>query len=187
MIKLEETLIENPVIAAIRNDSDLNKAIFSNAEVVFVLYGNLMNVKDICEKLKAAKKIVFIHLDMIEGLRGDVFGIEYIKQYADPYGIITTKPTNIRHAKQFGLCTIQRIFIIDSLSLETGIKNIREVTPDAVEVMPGIASKIINIIQNKVKAPIIAGGLINNKKDVIEALSSGAVAISTSSSELWNM
>jgi glycerol uptake operon antiterminator len=53
--------------------------------------------------------------------------------------------------------------------------------------MPGIASKIINIIQNKVKAPIIAGGLINNKKDVIEALSSGAVAISTSSSELWNM
>ncbi|ERI91724.1 glycerol-3-phosphate responsive antiterminator [Clostridiales bacterium oral taxon 876 str. F0540] len=187
MIKLEETLIENPVIAAIRNDNDLDKAIMSNAEVVFVLYGNLMNIKYICDKLKASEKIVFVHLDMIEGLRGDTFGIEYIKKYADPYGIITTKPTNIRHAKQFGLCTIQRIFIIDSLSLETGIKNIREVTPDAVEVMPGIASKIINIIENKVKVPIIAGGLINNKKDVLEALSSGAVAISTSGSELWNM
>lgn len=187
MKKLEEILIENPVISAIRNEDDLNKAIDSSAQVVFVLHGNIMNIKDICEKLRCANKLVFIHIDMIDGLRGDSVGLEFIKKYAEPYGIITTKTNNIKHAKQLGLSTIQRIFIIDSLSLDTGIKNIKDVIPDAVEVMPGIASKIIDIIQKKVHVPIIAGGLINNKKDVIEALSSGAIAISTSNSDLWSM
>lgn len=187
MQRLEETLIENPIIAAVRNEKDLNKAINSNAEVVFVLNANIITIKDICEKLKLSNKLVFVHIDMIEGLRADSAGIEYIKKYAEPYGIITTKPTNVRYAKQLGLSTIQRIFIIDSLSLDTGIRNIKEVVPDAVEVMPGVASKIIDIIQKEVNVPIIAGGLIKNKKDVVDALGSGAVAISTSSSDLWDI
>ena len=187
MSNLEEILIENPVIAAIRNDSDLNKAMHSNAEVVFVLYGDIMNIKKICEKLKAASKLVFIHIDMIEGLRADHTGIEYISKNIKPNGIITTKASNVKYAKQFGLSTIQRIFIIDSLSLDTGIRNIRDMVPDAVEVMPGVASKIIDIIQKQVNVPVIAGGLIKNKKDVLEALSSGAIAISTTASELWDM
>ncbi len=83
---------------------------------------------------------------------------------------------------------IQRIFIIDSLSLKTGVKNILEHRPTAVEVMPGIASKIINKLETKVNnIPIIAGGLIKEKKDVIESLSAGAVAISTTSWELWDL
>jgi glycerol uptake operon antiterminator len=187
MHKLEETLIENPIIAAIRNERDLNKAIISSVKVVFVLNGNIINIKDICEKLRAANKLVFIHIDMLEGLKADSTGIEYIKKNAAPDGIITTKATNVRYAKQLGLSTIQRIFIIDSLSLDTGIKSIKDVMPDAVEVMPGVASKIIDIIQNEINVPIIAGGLIKNKKDVVDSLGSGAVAISTSASGLWDM
>lgn len=185
--KLNEILIENPVIAAIRNEKDLPEVLKSSAEIVFVLHGNVMNIKHICESLRNENKLVFIHIDMLEGLRNDMAGLEFIKKYAEPYGIITTKPTSVKQAKQLGLSTIQRIFIIDSLSLETGIKNIRDVMPDAVEVMPGIASKIFGIIEKEVHIPLIAGGLISSKKDVMEALSSGAVAISTSNSELWDM
>lgn len=187
MVKLEEILIENPVVAAIRNEDDLKKCINSDAQVVFVLYGDIMTVKNICEKLRNASKLVFIHIDMIEGLKGDYAGLQFIKRYADPYGIITTKATNIRYARQLGLGTIQRVFIIDSLSLESGIRNIKEVFPDAVEVMPGVASKIINMLQREVHVPVIAGGLIDSKKDVLESLASGAVAISTSTAELWNI
>ena len=185
-MNLEEILIENPVIAAVRNEEDLNSAAASEAQVVFVLQGDIMNIKEICEKLKKHDKKVFIHIDMIEGLKGDHVGLEFIKNHTNPYGIITTKVNNVRQGKALGLCTIQRIFIIDSLSLESGIKNVKEVKPDAVEVMPGVASKIIGIIKKEVKVPIIAGGLINNKKDVVEALGSGAIAISTSKVELWN-
>ena len=187
MYNLEETLIENPVIAALRNNDDLSKAISSNAKVVFILYGNIMTVKDICEKLKAVNKLVFIHIDMLEGLKGDFVGLEFIKKFIQPHGIITTKVNNVKYAKQLGLITIQRIFVIDSLSLETGAKNIKDASPNAVEVMPGVENKIINRLQSKVRVPVIAGGLITEKKDAMEALASGAIAVSTSASELWNM
>lgn len=187
MTKLKQILSENPVIAAIRSDEDLEKVVHSNVLIAFVLYGNIMNIKHICEKLKKASKVVFVHVDLIEGLKGDYVGLSFIQECANPYGIITTKATNIKHAKQLGLSTIQRIFILDSLSLETGIKNIHSVLPDAVEVMPGIASKIIKSIQEAVHVPIIAGGLIQNKKDVIESIGAGAIAISTTKEDLWNM
>ncbi len=187
MYNLEEILIENPIIAALRNDNDLNKAVKSNAQVVFILYGNIMTVKDICDKLREADKLVFIHIDMLEGLKGDFAGLEFIKNFIDPHGIITTKATNVKYAKQLGLSTIQRIFVIDSMSLDTGAKNIKDAAPDAAEVMPGVASKIINRLQSKVHVPVIAGGLITEKKDAMEALSSGAIAVSTSASELWDM
>lgn len=184
---LEEILVENPVIAAIRNDEMLEEACRGKVKIVFVLYGNLLNIKHIGERLKDAGKIVFVHIDMIEGLRGDALGLEYIKKEVDPYGILTTKVSNVRHAKHLGLSIIQRIFIIDSLSLDTGIKNMKDHMPDAIEVMPGIASKIINSIEDRISLPIIAGGLIKTKKDVLECLSMGAIAVSTSRMELWNL
>lgn len=187
MNNFDELLIENPIIAAIRNDNELEKALESKAKVVFVLYGDIMKIEQICMRLKEKEKIIFIHLDMIEGLRGDFAGIQFIKNVAKPYGIITTKSANIKYAKQQDIFVIQRLFIIDSLSLKTGIRNIQDNLPNAVEVMPGIASKIISSIQSQVKVPIIAGGLIDCKKDIMDSLASGALAVSTTAEDLWNL
>lgn len=187
MSKLEQLLLDNPIIAAIRCEEDLEKVIETKVAVVFVLYGNIMNIRAICEKLKQADKVIFIHVDLIEGLKGDYIGLTYIKECGEPFGIITTKPTNVKYGKQLGLCTIQRIFAVDSLSLETGIKNIQSVAPDAVEVMPGVASKIIKNMEKKIHTPIIAGGLIENKNDIIESIGAGAMAISTTKTELWTL
>ncbi|KAJ53455.1 glycerol uptake operon antiterminator [Clostridium tetanomorphum] len=186
-MNIKEILIENPVIAALRNNRDLENVINSKALIVFVLYGNIMSISKICHKLKQANKIAFVHLDMIEGLKGDPAGIEYIKEHANPAGIITTKSSNIKYAKQLGFYTIQRVFIIDSLFLKTGIKNIHETGPNAVEVMPGVASKIIHNMEKQINVPIIAGGLIKTKKDVMDSLAAGAIAISTTSIDLWNL
>jgi len=134
--------------------------------------------------LKVAKKVVFVHMDLMEGIKEDYSWLLFIKQ-CEPYGIITTRPNTIKNAKKLGLCVIQRIFVLDSLSLETGIKNIRSVLPDAVEVLPGVASKIIRRIEKAIRVPIIAGGLIETKKDIMESISAGAMAISTTKQELW--
>jgi glycerol uptake operon antiterminator len=183
--ELEQLLIENPVIAAIRNEEDLERVISSNVLIVFVLYGSIINLKKICERLKEAGKVVFVHVDLIEGLKGDNTGLLFIKQCGDPYGIISTKVTNIKNGKKLGFCVIQRIFVVDSLSLETGVRNIQSVLPDAVEVMPGVASKIIKSMESAVGVPIIAGGLIQTKSDIMESISAGAMAISTTKRELW--
>lgn len=187
MSKLSELLIENPVIAALKKNEELNSLLSSTAQIVFVLYGNILTIPEVCKKLKEAGKIVFIHIDLMEGLKADASGIEFIKKYADPEGIISTKVSVIKLARQYGLQTILRIFLIDSLSLKTGIKNINETNPNAVELMPGVATKVIQAMKNETAVPIIAGGLIQNKRDVMEALSAGAVAISTTSKQLWEM
>jgi glycerol uptake operon antiterminator len=124
---------------------------------------------------------------MIDGLKSDQQGIEFIKKYSNPFGIITTKQNSIKYGHKLGLYTIQRIFVIDSLSLRTGIKNIHAVSPNAVEVMPGVASKIIKSLEKEIHLPIIAGGLINTKKEIMESISSGAMAVSTTASELWDL
>lgn len=185
MNSFEGLLADNPVVGAIRNNEDLRLILKSNIKIVFVLYGNVLNIKEICEALLTRKKIVFIHLDMIEGLKSDQKGVEFIKETIHPYGVISTKGICLKYASNLGMFTIQRIFMLDSLSFETSIKNIHTFSPSAVEVLPGIASKAIKTLGEKIKQPIIAGGLIKNKRDAIEALNAGAKAISTSTVELW--
>lgn len=186
IMNFEDLLMNNPVVGAIRSNNDLKKILKSSVNIVFVLYGNILNIKHICDELKEKEKIVFVHIDMIEGLKSDQKGVEFIKEAVCPYGIISTKGINIKHAAQLGMLTIQRIFIIDSLAFETGIKNIHDFTPNAVEVLPGIACKAIKTLCSKTRLPVIAGGLIKSKKDAVDALSAGAMAVSTSSTELWD-
>lgn len=187
MSSLSDILIENPVIAAVRNDDELQKSALSRVKIVFVLYGSILTVPRICNRLHEASKTVFVHADMIEGLRGDMAGIEFIKRFASPAGIVSTRPYIIKFAKQLHLQTILRVFLLDSLSLQSGIKNILETNPDAVEIMPGIACRLINEMERRITIPVIAGGLIINKEQVMESLSYGALAISTSKEELWEL
>jgi glycerol uptake operon antiterminator len=187
MNSFEGLLENNPIVGAIRNAEDLMLILKSNIKIVFVLYGNVLNIKEICECLKAKNKIIFVHLDMVEGLKADEKGVEFIKETIHPYGVISTKGISLKHASHLGMFTIQRIFMLDSLSFETSIKNIHTFAPNAVEVLPGIASKAIKALGEKIKQPIIAGGLIKNKKDALEALSAGARAVSTSTVALWEL
>lgn len=186
MVDICELLLKEPVIAAVRNKKDLNMAVESRAKIIFILFGNIINIAQMCEDAKCKDKYVFVHVDMIEGLKGDMSGIRYINEVIKPDGIITTKGANIKYARSIGMCVIQRVFIVDSMSLTTGIKNINDYRPDAVEIMPGIVPKAISEICSKSSIPLIAGGLINTKQDILQALSAGAVAISTSCSKIWN-
>ena len=102
-------------------------------------------------------------------------------------GIISTKPMMVKRAKELGLLTIQRFFIIDSIALENSKRQIEVYHPDCVEIMPGIMPKILKDIRSFVSVPVIAGGLLTEKKDVMSALSAGADAISTTNRNLWKM
>ena len=46
--------------------------------------------------------------------------------------------------------------------------------------------KVIHKLVNEMEIPLIAGGLITDKEDVIHALSAGAIAVSTTLSDVWN-
>ncbi|NYC31712.1 hypothetical protein B0H42_004343 [Clostridium saccharobutylicum] len=43
---IKELLEENPVIAAVKNEQQLQLAMNSTAEIIFVLFGDLINIKN---------------------------------------------------------------------------------------------------------------------------------------------
>lgn len=92
----------------------------------------------------------------------------------------------IRMGKKLGFIAIQRVFMIDSLSKEN-MKNHLVEECDAVEILPGLLFKIIKELSISLNKPLIAGGLISDKEDVMETLKSGATCISTTKKEIWYM
>ncbi len=174
-----------PVIAAVKDDEGLEIALSSDCAIVFVLYGDLMSIDGIVQRIKAQDKVAMVHLDLITGLGTKEVSVEYLAGKVAADGIISTKPALIKKARELGLYTVLRLFILDSMSLANLAKQCEIARPDCVEILPGVMPKVIKRIHEQEKIPMIAGGLIADKEDILAALNAGARAISTTKSELW--
>lgn len=186
-MKIREILERNPVIPAVKDSYTLEAALKSNNELIFIIMSNIVDIQSICKKLKEENKIVFIHIDMIDGLNSSNFGIDYIMKTVKPDGILTTKSNVVAHAFKNNIKVIQRFFILDSLSYEKCLQNIKENKTVAVEIMPGLMPKILKKISSQISQPLITGGLISEKDDIINALNSGALSVSTTNTSLWDI
>ena len=173
------------VAAAVRTEEDFQAALDSKVDVIFLLYSDLLTVESQIAKAHAAGKKLFIHMDFAEGIGKDRVGLEFVKQKGAD-GILTTKTEMIRPAKEIGLITVQRFFIVDSHSVDTAVDSIRIAKPDIVEIMPGVVCKKIVEFAQKVNTPILAGGLVEFEEDVDNAIAAGAKGISTADRKLWD-
>lgn len=178
-------LVGHQTIAAVQKADDIELVLKSRANIVFLLVGSIFNLKDLVDRIKAAGKHVFIHMEFIEGIAPDRSGVAFVAQNIQPTGIISTKSNLVRAAKDAGLMAIQRIFLIDRSAVVRGIKTAEQSQPDAIEVMPGIMPRIIREMTEMSTLPIIAGGLVGTIKEIDEALAAGALAVSAGASELW--
>lgn len=179
-------LEENPIIAAVKNESELEIALNSEVQVIFVLFGDILDIKSISEKIDSSNKVGIIHIDLIDGITGREAGIRYLKAETKFKGVISTKTQVVKYAKNYGLLGIQRVFIFDTLSLNNAKKHLGTEC-DAIEVLPGVIPKVIEKLAERSGKPIVAGGLIESKEEVIMALNSGATCVSTTRKEIWTM
>ena len=119
-----------------------------------------------------------VHVDLISGLSPKEISVEYLKEHTEADGIISTKPSLIKKAKELGMYTVLRYFLLDSMAFE----NIRQqqymVRPDFIEVLPGVMPRVIKRI---------CGSVITDKEDVMAALSAGAIAVSSTNHQVWKM
>ena len=60
-------------------------------------------------------------------------------------------------------------------------------TATAAEIPHEVMPRVIKRICSSIKTPIIAGGLITDKEDVMAALSAGAIAVSSTNHQVWKM
>lgn len=187
----KEALLEQfedcPVIAAIKDEEGLKKCLESDIQIVFVLYGDICSIGDIVARLKAGGKTVMVHLDLIGGLGNREAVVDYIQRATGADGIISTKPALIKRARELGYFAVMRFFMLDSMAYDGIRKQIDNVKPDMIEIIPGAMPKVIArlcaLLEGRV--PVIAGGLITDREDTVAALDAGATAISTSRQSVW--
>lgn len=173
------------ILPAIRSMKDFEKMLSMKYEYGVFLDLHIGQVKSVLDLAQQNGKKMFVHLDLINGLAGDEHGVEFIARYAKPYGIISTKGSALVKARQKGLVATQRAFILDSNAVNRSVRLAQKAEPDFIEVLPGVAPKIIQLIRRETGKPVFAGGLIETKKEVEAALSAGASAVTTSDVALW--
>lgn len=186
--KLYDLIEANPVIAAIKDMEGLKACcVRDEIKVVFILFGDICNIGDIVRQVKEAGKVSMVHIDLITGLSGKEVAVDFIKNSTDTDGIISTKPALIKRARELSLYTTLRIFVLDSMAFENIERQVAVARPDIIEILPGLMPKVIRRVCKLVKIPVIAGGLISDKEDVMAALSAGAISVSTTNPQVWLM
>lgn len=185
MRHLKQYFSEHPVIAGVRNKSEVQRAVKSDVIMLFILDADIFNIKKISRQAKENDKLIFIHLDLMEGLAGDEKAVEYLAQNELCDGVVSTKSRLIKAAAKYDLMAIQRLFLLDSAAIRSGKKLIKNNNPDAIEILPGIAAPyFIENVENK--CPVIGGGLIRTKEEIEELVEKGVFAVSTSKKKLWD-
>lgn len=180
-----EALEASPVIAAVRNDDGLKKCLASESAIVFILFGTICNIGQIVQTIKSAGKMALVHVDLIQGLSSKEIAIDFIDQFTEADGIITTKAPLVKRAKELGLYTVHRFFVIDTMAYESIAKTLRVSRPDCIEILPALMPKIIKEICKTSPTPVIAGGMVTDKEDVMALLQAGVVSISSTNEEIW--
>ncbi|WP_455582810.1 glycerol-3-phosphate responsive antiterminator [Dysosmobacter sp.] len=178
-----ELLQESPVIAAVKNDDGLSRALDSECAAIFILYGTILNISQLVQRIKSNGKLAFVHADLIDGLTTRDIAADFLAQTTQVDGIISTRPNLIHRAKDLGLITIQRFFLLDSLSFENVMRQSSHA--DVIDILPGTMPRVIDRLSARVSQPLIASGLLMDKQDVMGALSAGALAVSTTCESLW--
>ena len=184
--RLYKALQANPIIAAIRDDAGLEGALKADVQIVFVLYGDVCRIPGIVDRIKDAGKTAIVHVDLITGLSGKEICVDFLRNSTRADGIISTRVNMIQRAKELQMLTIFRAFVIDSMALDSllSVKNLR---PDAIDILPGLMPGIIRKVRALTGLPVLAGGLITEKQEVLQALDAGALAISSTAPAVWQM
>ncbi|MBO8177175.1 MAG: glycerol-3-phosphate responsive antiterminator [Bacillus sp. (in: Bacteria)] len=178
-------IFNQQILPAVRSMKDFDLLLRTNYTYGVFLDMHVGMVKSVFQYAKQANKQMFLHMDLIHGLKSDEYATEYVCQEIKPYGIISTKGNVIIKAKQKGVYAIQRAFIIDSSAMEKSIKLVQKTEPHFIEVLPGVVPKVVQKLKQETGIDIIAGGLIETVEEVDAILQAGACAITTSNVDLW--
>jgi len=183
-----QALRAKPVVAGLRRSADVDGAIRHGVEVLFILGEDIFALQESVAKAHGRERLILAHVDLIRGIGRDEAGVRFLARDLGVDGIVTTRGNLIGPAKREGLIAVQRLFVLDSESLEAGVPAVERAAPDAVEVLPGVILPLIApLLKGTRLPPLIAGGLIRTRAQVDEILAAGAIAVSTSEEALWSL
>lgn len=176
---------KTPILAAVKNEDDLRMSRSLKCKIIYVLYGDICNIKSIIETVHGMGKYAIVHIDLINGFSSKDICVDYMQQHAGADGIISTKPHLIKRARELGLFSVQRFWVMDAITYYNVAKYVKNAQPDIVDLMPAGLNKAIRYLNQEIDKPMMASGLVLDKEDVRNALDAGAIALSTANKDLW--
>jgi len=177
-------LAASPCCAAIVADDQLQAALASRALILFILRGNGLELTPVIQRIHDAGKLVAVHLDLVDGVRDDHWGVAWLAR-SGVDAIITSRGQLISVIRDEGLVAIQRLLLSRRSHLDTAITAISRASPHFVEVLPGVILPKIAHLMPHFRAPVLAGGFVRTEADARAVLAAGAVGVTTSTAELW--
>lgn len=177
------------VIPVVKKVEDLVEVIPLPSVMPIILMGGNISQLDTIAQLKERfpEKCLFLHLDLFEGIGKDESGVAFLKR-AGVDGIISVKSQLLNYAKQQKMGTVQRLFVIDSEAVKTGLKVFHKITPDAIEILPATVPKyVLDEFRESSNVFLLGGGLLKTNEDVKQALLNGFNAVTASQRNLWRL
>lgn len=187
--RFKRILVDCRIVPAVKHIEDLAEVIkIPWVSVIFLLGGEITELEQALRLAqKYPEKYVFAHLDLLEGIGKDAAGIRFLKSLG-LQGVVSVKWQLLRYAKEQQMLTVQRLFLVDSEAIHTGLRVIRKVTPDALEILPATVPKFaIEEFRKVTDLSILGGGLLRNEEDVRSALLNGLTAVTASRRDIWNL
>ena len=160
-------LEQNPVLPAVKDAGRLEACLAQPAGVVFLLCGDIL-----------------VHADLVAGLAPREIAVDFLHRCGAD-GIISTRPMLLRRGRELGMLTVLRVFAIDSKAVSNLGRETEGGMPDVIEILPGTLCKVLRRLSRELPVPLIAGGLLSDKADVLAALGAGALCVSASDESLW--
>ena len=176
----------HPVVACVKNAQALEQALVSEAEVVFLMYGSLLDLQQTVEQVRDAGRTVFVDVDSLEGFAARPVVIDLVQQ-SEADGIVSEKTSMVKAAKDHGLTAGHRFLLVDTTTYQSIPARVAASNADFIEAQPGCIPRVLTSLREEISIPIVAGGLIFDRQDINAALDAGAHAVATSNSELWDV
>jgi glycerol uptake operon antiterminator len=183
---LGQLLEQTRIIPAVRSPEFLIPAATAPGKIVYFLCGDPENLPQMVDVVVSNGKVAIVNLDLVSGLSRDVSAIGFLAR-RKVQGVISTHLEPLRAARHLGLFAIERTFLLDSTALQSSLRSIDQFVPDALEVLPAVVAPkmVIRLRESHPDLPVIAGGLVQNLREIEDLVQQGASAVSVSASGLW--
>lgn len=186
--EFRELLRVYPVIPALRQLEDAERAVASPSRVVYLLAAGLSNLDEYLHLLRGHDKEVVVNLDLFSGLSRHAEAVGYLAK-SGCAGIISTHTDVLSVARSHGLFVVQRTFVIDSDSVNSSMRSLRKFEPDALELLPApVAPRVLaGLRQEFPNVAAVGGGLISGLQEADSLIQQGLDAVSTGNPQLWKV
>lgn len=78
MNTLEYALKKHPIIVSLTDSKDLQLALESDSSMIILMQADICTLQQVVQQIKETDKLIFIHVDLMKGLKRDSSGIRFL-------------------------------------------------------------------------------------------------------------